>query len=201
MHLQRSDIHELHYICSMANLPSVMRHGILSHQRAAAVQHVSVASEEVQARRAAKVVPNGRPLHQYANLYIDARNPMMYVLKDRHLDLCVVRVAPEVLDLDGVVIADGNAAGWMTRFGPSPRGLTAIDRDKVRAEWWNTSYEAKRVRCAEVLVPDVVPPRLLKGVYVSSEAARQRYLKLDLTEPRLPATLDERMFYIGGGLD
>lgn len=182
----------------MATLPSIVRLGILSHDRAQALPHHSVASPEVQARRAAKVVPNGRPLHQYANLYIDARNPMMYVLRGGHLELCVVRVSTNVLDLPGVVIADGNAASGMTRFGPSPQGLASIDRDLVFAEWWSDSWEAKRARCAEVLIPNRVPPRFLIGAYISCEPARRRFNELDLTEPRLQTTISEHLFYREG---
>jgi hypothetical protein len=195
MQLQRADLQELHCITPIANLPSILRLGILSHERARAVLHDTVAKPEVQARRACKWVPNGLPLHQYANLYVDARNPMMYYRKESHFDLCVLRVSAEVLDLPGVVIADGNAASGMTRFGASPQGLALIDRDLVLAEWWNGSWEAKRVRCAEVLVPKAVPPEFLFGVYVSCEPARRRCNELDLTEPRLQITINEHMFY------
>ncbi|MDP9369401.1 MAG: DUF4433 domain-containing protein [Chloroflexota bacterium] len=195
MQLRQSDLQELHCIVPMANLPSIVRRGILSHDRADAVPHHSVASEEVQALRARKVVPNGRRLHEYANLYIDARNPMMYVRKGAHLDLCVLRVSTDVLDLPNVVIADGNAATGITRFAPSPEGLARIDRDLVFAEWWNGNGEARRVRCAEVLVPDSVHPRFLLGAYVSCEPALRRFNELHLTEPRLQATVLEHMFY------
>lgn len=195
MQLRRSDLGELHCIVPMANLPSIVRLGILSHERARALPHVSVASDEVQTIRGNKVVPSGRRLHQYANLYIDARNPMMYVRRDRHLELCVVRVSVDVLDLPGVVIADRNAAGGWARFGPSPQGLAAIDKALVFADWWNQSYEAKQVRCGEILVPDEVPPKFFLGAYISCEPARQRFNQLDLTVPRLQATLNEHLFY------
>lgn len=195
MRLTGSDLRELHYIAPMANVPSIVRDGILSHQRARARSHVSVANSDVQAIRARKTVPNGQRLHEYANLYIDARNAMMYVLKERHLDLCVLRVSTDVLDLRGVVIADRNAAG-MARFRPSPSGLTEIDKDLVFAEWWNQNWDAKQVRCAEVLVPNKVAPSFLNGAYVSCLSARQRFNGLDLTEPRLAATINERLFYL-----
>ena len=64
--------------------------------------HVSIAMPEVQAIRAAVRVPDGsklgRPLHTYANLYFDARNPMMYVRKHEHESTCVLCVDPAVLD-------------------------------------------------------------------------------------------------------
>ena len=113
-------------------------------------------------------------LHQYANLYIDARNAMLFRRQAEHLDLCVLRVSTDVLDLADVVIADRNAAADLVRFSPAPQGLALIDRELVFADWWNGSVEAKQVRCAEVLVPGEVPPRFLLGAYVSCEEARQR---------------------------
>jgi hypothetical protein len=180
----------------MANVLSIVERGILSHERAAKVQHASAAMENVQQLRSRKTVPGGRPLHQYANLYIDARNVMLYKLKERHLDLCVLRVGTDVLDLPDVVIADGNAAGYMTRFGPSPQGLGMIDKAKVFADWWRDSLEERRARCAEVLVPDSVPPEYLLGAYVSCEEARQRFEGLNWTKRRLDATINEHLFYL-----
>jgi len=159
------------------------------------LNHLSVADAAVQARRATRSVPNGLALHMYANLYIHARNPMMYVRKEQHLELCVIRVSPAVLDLPGVVIADGNSAANWTRFVPSPGGLSAVDRELVLADWWNTSTEAKRIRSAEVLVPGVVTPNYLVGSYVSCKQAQDRFNELDLPDPRLQATIYERMFY------
>jgi hypothetical protein len=195
MQLRRTDLQELHCITPLANVPSIVRLGILCHERARAVDHISAADAEVQARRARRGVPNGLRLHQYANLYIDARNVMMFVRKGEHLDLCVLRVSPDVLDLPNVVIADRNAAADLARFSPAPTGLALIDRDRVFAEWWSDSLEARQVRCAEVLVPGEVPPRFLIGAYVSCEEARRRFDALDLTEPRLQATINEHLFY------
>ena len=69
---------ELHCIMPIDNINSVMTHGILSHERAAKLPHRSVALQPVQDRRDQKQVPGGLKLHQYANLYFHARNPMLY---------------------------------------------------------------------------------------------------------------------------
>jgi ssDNA thymidine ADP-ribosyltransferase, DarT len=53
------DLEELHFITPIANLPSILQHGILSHDRAEKVPHQSVANMEVQDRRASRRVPNG----------------------------------------------------------------------------------------------------------------------------------------------
>jgi len=56
--MERSRIQGLHYITDMANVVSILARGILSRRlaRRAVESHVSVASEDVQARRANKQV-------------------------------------------------------------------------------------------------------------------------------------------------
>ena len=56
-------------------------------ERAKSIKHSSVAMSEIQGRRDLVMVPNGRSLHEYANLYFDPRNPMMF--KRRNEDICV----------------------------------------------------------------------------------------------------------------
>lgn len=83
--MERSRIRELHYITDMANVASMLERGLLSNRlaRRVASGHVSVADAEVQARRASKRVWVGRssrPLHEYVNLYVHARNAMLFIL-------------------------------------------------------------------------------------------------------------------------
>lgn len=166
--MRREDLHELHYITPIANLPSIRRRGILSHNRAQRVAHQSVAIQEIQDRRAKVVVPGGKRLHDYVNLYIHARNPMMYKRKQQHMDLCVLRISSEVLDLPGVVISDGNAASAYVRFAPAPAGLAIVDRELAFARYWTDPdpiewFRRSVARCAEALVPDQLDPRFIQG--------------------------------------
>jgi hypothetical protein len=201
--LDRVEITELHCITPISNLPSILRFGIESHNLAAARPHTSIAMPEVQAIRANVRVPDGslrgRALHSYANLYVDARNPMMYVRKDQHETTCVLLIDPTVLDLPGTVVADGNAGsrGGYTLFSPSPAGLAGLDRDLVRAEYWTDpeyfAYcERKRKRCAEILVPDRVPPEYIVGVRVSCAASQSA---VGAIAPGLPCHIDPHLFF------
>lgn len=108
--MDRDDLKELHYIKPIDNVPSILMHGILSHKRAARLTHSSVAMQAIQDLRATKVVPGGRKLHEYDNLYICARNPMLYKRLEMRDQICVLVVGPDVLDLDGSVVTDQNAA-------------------------------------------------------------------------------------------
>ena len=179
--MNRDDLKELHYIAPLSNLALILQHGILSNAnlKRMGIKAESVASEDVQKIRARKVVPNGRPLHEYANLYICARNPMMY--KRRGAELVVVRVGPDVLNLPSVVIADGNAASGYTAFWSSPAGLQKINKDMVFARSWDSDdpiekLKSKRVKCAEVLVPDKVETRFITGFYVPNIDVKNKVL-------------------------
>ena len=145
---------------------------------------------EVQERRSRVVVPGGRPLHEYVNLYICARNPMLYVLKSQHAALCVLQVAPAVLDLPNVVISDQNAASDHVRFAPALHGLRLVERDAVFARSWKhpdqiAEWRHKSAKCAEVLVPDRVEPGHVAGAYAASGAVAGKLRALAPGWPRL----------------
>lgn len=163
----------------MENVHSVLAHGILSHDRAAALEHRSVAMEEMQDRRRPKSVPGGLRLHQYANLYFHARNPMLF--KRRAEAVCVLRISTMALQVAGAVITDQNAASDYVRFF-HPSQWQMLNFDDIYAREWTHSeddirgYQHKSRKCAEVLVPHCIEPRLLIGAYVPDMPARDRVL-------------------------
>src|SRR4029077_17823283 len=120
---------EFQCIMPLKNIPAVLERGILSNERAAELPHDSIAMPEVQELRDPKPIPGGLKLHQYANLYFHARNPMMYSRKERAGELCVLCISLEVLQLAGAAIADRNAAGnWVRFLDPSQWSLLDFDR-------------------------------------------------------------------------
>jgi hypothetical protein len=184
--MTRGDVTELHYITAIANVPSILRHGILSYNRAQQVAHHSVAMQGVQDRRMGKQIPGARSLHDYANLYFDAHNPMLSVRRARNNDICVLRVSSDVLDLGHVIVTDMNAARDAVRFYDVASGLAALDRDKLFARFWlhqDDPIEADRhkaLKCAEVLVPDSVAPQFIRGAYVANGIALNALQALNL---------------------
>lgn len=168
------DVKELQFITPIENLYSIVSKGIMSHDRIGSRPHLSVADREVQARREAKSVPpDQQKLHSYANLYLSARNAMMFrVIKENGVDaMCVVCVDRAVLYRQGVMIADRNAAADNCRFYGSPEGLAYINADNIFCEWWTTGDSEQRMM-AEVLVPNGVLPELMTGMKVASEKAK-----------------------------
>jgi len=187
--LERADVKELYYITPIANVPSIMEHGILSHEFSKKIPHKSIAMQDIQARRKNKQIPGARKLHQYSNLYFDAHNPMLSRRRDQNNQICILRVDSSVLDLRDVVISDRNAAADYVRFDTVKAGLAALDKDKIYARYWTNAnnqyelWEQKSIKCAEVLIPDRVEPKYIMGAYVANQTALRAFkeLKIQLT--------------------
>jgi len=196
--VNRADVSELHYITPIENVPSILEHGILANRQAARLTHTSVAMEEVQDRRRNKQIPGARPLHEYANLYFDAHNPMLSRRRDQNDVICVLRIDPAGLDLPGVIVADRNAASDYVRFYRAADGIRALDREMVFARFWINAADPfdemirKSVKCAEVLAPDQLEPRFVIGAYVANERALWVFQALNT---QLPVAVNSGMFF------
>jgi hypothetical protein len=175
-----TEITEFHNIMPINNISSVLRFGILSHNRAANIQHESIASPFVQERRNKKI-PNGSFLHDYANLYFHARNPMMFSIKSRS-EICVLRVSENVLNMPKTILSDRNAASDYARYY-STTEISQLDFDLIYSKDWRcpnnpTEYfRRKTAKCAEVLVMDKIPIYLIMGAYVKNDIVQKKLEK------------------------
>jgi ssDNA thymidine ADP-ribosyltransferase, DarT len=197
--MKRSELGELHYITAIENVGSILKHGILSFRRVQGLPHTSIAMNEIQERRAKVIVPGGKPLHEYACLYICGRNVMLFKRKAEHRRICVVRVRPEVIDLPNAVVTNGNASSDYVRFAAAPAGLRIVDRELTFAERWTDEdpveyFKKKFAKCAEVLIPDRIDPRYLTGFYVSSEHPRD--LLTEEIDDELEIEMSPHLFFL-----
>ena len=184
--MERADIEELYYITPITNVVSIMQDGILSNELSKKLRHKSVAMEEMQDKRKIKRIPGARRLHEYANLYFDAHNPMLSKLRDQNDRICILRVNASVLDLPDVIISDRNAASDWARFNNVIDGLAALDKDKIYASYWTNAnnqydlWENKSIKCAEVLMPDTVEPKYIVGAYVANQTALKAFQQFSI---------------------
>lgn len=195
--MERADVAELHYIAHIDNLDSILDNGILSRyhaKRRLGGSMKNIANPEILARRAERSIPKGLPLNRYANLFFNARNAMLYSMPTKQdipfRDITILRVDPSVLCLPGVVVTDTNAA---TDVSPSwhtvEEGLSLIDKEELFAKYWthDNPIEERHHRqrmMAEVLVPDIVPPKYISGAYLYSDhtlTPLSKYERLDTT--------------------
>ncbi|MBN1972786.1 MAG: DUF4433 domain-containing protein [Sedimentisphaerales bacterium] len=176
-----------------------MQYGILSHERASKLVHYDISLSDFQDKRNLKTVPGGLKLHQYANLYFCARNPMMYKRRGHRDNLCVLRISKALLKLRDVVLADQNAASKYVSFYKSPQGLNCIDFAMVFADNWThpedkiTEWRHKSAKCAEVLVPHCIDIGYIDGAYVANETAE---INLKNAKFDKPITINENMFFM-----
>lgn len=206
MHLE--EIKELHYICLIKNLKSILEHGILCHNSACKIDNIdmSFADSKVQERRRKKLLPNGRALHEYVNLYFDARTPTLFKRIDPRgeslvNELCVCQVDPAVLDRREVWVTDMNAAASIACFYTVFEGLPKLDKKLVYARSWKSDdareYDRrKKMRCAEVLVPDKVTSQLIIGVKGGSSMALESIgITMNEVNRNIPVLLDKDLFF------
>jgi hypothetical protein len=76
----RRSIRNLYYITHRANVGSILRHGILSHEevQGGGIDFTAIYDTEIVSRRSSILTPDGRSLWGFANLYLQPRNPMLY---------------------------------------------------------------------------------------------------------------------------
>jgi hypothetical protein len=191
-------ITEFQCIMPIANVPSVMLHGILCNEEAAKLEHESVAMEEVQAVRHDKEVPGGLLLHQYANLYFHARNPMLYKRRAERDSLCILRVDSRIGRSAGVVFTDGNAGSrrYQRFFGYSE--IKQLPFEEIYCTDWNHPNPREKSRlkfhkCAEILVPERVPPEMIYGALVANESAKYSLAGLGFSGE---ITIDSPFFFL-----
>lgn len=175
---QRSHKKYVYNIMPIENIPSVLTHGIVCYDYMSDIKHLSVAMNEIQERRNEVVIPNGLPLHKYANLYFTYNNPMLYKRQDEAESLCVLALSSKVLDLDGCVVSDRNASVSLVRFYSPIEGMEELDFEIIHAKYWNSENpfekrKNKAIKCAEILVPYCIPSDYIVGAYVVNEKSKE----------------------------
>jgi hypothetical protein len=175
-------VHEFHNIQPIENVPSILELGILSFYEAIKLPHLSIARDDIQKKRDVKIIPGGLPLHQYASLYFDARNPMMFKRINERKDLCVLKISKSVDEIENVVFSDQNASSDYARFYSPEEGYERLNFDLIyTADWRHPNdqvmyFKHRSIKCAEVLIPNLLPPQYIKSIYISDENMRQ-YVK------------------------
>lgn len=173
---ERTGQDSLYNIQSIDNIRSIMQNGLLSFELASKINHTSIAMNEVQKRRDAVKVLGRLRLHQYANLYFDPRNPMLYKRKDQNDNLCILKISDSILDLTNIVVSDRNASSSYAIFYDVKTGIEQLDFGLIYARYWNDNdplekARKKSIKCAEVLVPSMIPYTYITGAAVANNIA------------------------------
>lgn len=197
--MPKPDIKGLFYITHVNNINSILRHGILSHTlvEERKVQFTPIYDAQIVSNRRQRKTPNGKSLWDYANLYFQPRNPMLYRVineKDKK-DIAIVGVLPDILKQPNAFVSTGNAASLPSDILPVKEGLKAIYQmwKVINSEWWNDTDGSKRKIMAECLVPELVPPDLIQAIYVTSHSVADK-LRSELRS-NVPVIPEPHMFF------
>lgn len=179
-----------YYITHIDRLESILKEGILSRSQLnrttrrnlfQIIQNRLGWDQKMRSIHDENIVQNrkhktfkGRSLWDYANLYFQVRNPMLFrVIRQSDLGkdkIVVLQVNADILDGDNVGITDGNAASSKTQFFEDiPKGLKALALQQLNQTYWTNSDDAKRKIMAEVLVYDKIPKEKITGIYTANE--------------------------------
>jgi hypothetical protein len=143
----------LWHITHCNNLESIVQHGIVSNKHAySRFQPLDISNHDVQKWRDRVEPFHGRMVHEYAPLYINVRNPMLFAKKNLNNELCLLEVSLSVLNDSYFIFTDGNAASRDTKFFENLKDLNMVPWDVLSANYWNDFPDGKRKRCAEILV-------------------------------------------------
>ena len=177
--MTKAAIKSLYYITHVDNIPSIIEKGILSHgeMETQKIPYTPIYDEQIVGNRQKKATPAGDTLWNYANLFFQPRNPMMYRImrEKKNSDIGVIGIDPAVMNQSGnVYITDGNAASGATEFYSVMEGRKVLDQQWkcITAEYWRESDGSKRKIMAECLVPEKIPPELIHSVFLCDMQVR-----------------------------
>lgn len=195
------EVEYLYNICSINNLESVCKNGLLSKNKMKEMnisKYTDLSNPKVQKRREPKKV-FGSPLHDYANLYFNARNAMTFYLK-KQIDIssvCIICFSKKLLNLKTAAVTDRNAAcDDYTYYRPFD-GFGEIDFKTVfDRSWDNKDFDIKQtvksIMEAEVLILDKVDKSFIEKIKVPNKVAQDRVLSLNLG---IDVEIDTDMFF------
>lgn len=197
---RKAEIKSLFYITHIENVPSILKNGILSHAlvEARKLPFKPIYDAAIVSNRKNKATPERASLWEYANVFFQPRNPMMYrvVHEKAPKELAVIGVKPSVLQLPHVMVTDGNAANNPTRFFKASEGLKVIESQwpVIQAEYWNDLDGSKRKIMAECLVPEGIPGDQIHTVFVADQEAKKRAEEL-MGPTKIPVVAEPKIFF------
>jgi hypothetical protein len=197
---KKQSIKGLYYITHIDNIPSILTRGILSHKLVEEqhVQFTPIYDAQIVSSRRERFTPDGKSLWEFANLYFQPRNAMLYrvsIEKNKKF-IAIIAVSPQILDYPTTLIAVGNAASPLSEILPAKEGLEAVNEmwKVINSDWWKKEDGSLRKMMAECLVPDVIPPQLIHSIYVANHSVADS-ISLPPTVVSKPIIPEPHMFF------
>jgi O-acetyl-ADP-ribose deacetylase (regulator of RNase III) len=198
-------IEGLYYITHVDNIASILENGILSHAliESKGIDHQKIYNANVINKRAGRVVIAEKTLWDFANVYFQPRNPMMYVV-DRNIpsidNIAILLVSKSILNSREAFVVNGNAASLSSEIiSTSDDKFQSILREirkNVDNDWWKEEDGTKRKIMAECLIPNLIEPKFIEAIYTPTEKAKDSiFQKISLKFPALSVVVAPEKFF------
>ena len=165
--LIRFSILHLYHLTHKNNLESILAHGLLSHDTSynKNLTNYTISNSDVVNIRATKTESiNKKKINEYAPLYINPRNPMLYVKKEIQNDIIIICFERSLIYNKGSIFTDGNAVNFPTKFYNNLEDLNKINWQCLNSRFWIDYPDGKRICCAEVLVYSNIPSSKIRKI-------------------------------------
>ena len=189
----------LFYTAHLDNIKSILELGILSHNIAHSkgVVNVDISMQQVNERRNRIEPTLGGNIHDFAPLYINPKNPMLYYLcaNGQRENLILLKVTPQILLADNVAFSDGNAAVRTTNFYTNIDDFNKLNWTIIKDNYWTNYPDGKRIKCSEVLVQDKIPIYYVTNIFTYSEATLEKILPLFPNHLGIETYINKQLFF------
>ena len=165
--LNRYGIKYFYHITHIDNLFKILEKGLLSHNivNKYNLNKCNISNSAIVLRRGNIYDPIfGKPVNDYAPLYINPKNPMLFVNENEQENIVILCFDRKLILKDKVLFTDGNAASNSTEFYKSILKLDRLRWDILKADFWSDFDDGKRCRMAEVLVYKRIKPNYIRKI-------------------------------------
>ena len=200
--LNRNEVYSLWHITHRDNLASISKKGILSHNGAFILDYVDISNQGVQDRRQ-KIEPiNNRAIHEYTPLFINPKNAMLYFLKDKREELCLLEISLDVLECE-YIYTDGNASRRDTDFyGDDDYSFESLAWDNIFSESWTHFGERDEEKMSqmqsEFLIYPSIKSKYIKKIHCYSKESVKFFKNTHIDKP---ISLNRQAFTFEGEID
>jgi len=188
------DIGCLYHMTHISNLVSILESGLLSHNLAHSKYHLrDISDQDVNARRIEIEPIYKRSMHDYVPTYFAAKNPMSYKRREISDDLVILKINPALLLQAGTLFTDGNAASSYTHFYREIEDLKQLNWDCLHCDYWPDYPDGRRIRCAEMLIPDRIEMSDITAIAVNRKKSLKKIEQIAM--PFVPVSVQKELFF------
>ncbi|WP_445368161.1 DarT ssDNA thymidine ADP-ribosyltransferase family protein [Methylomonas sp. BW4-1] len=178
----------IYHFTHIENLPSLLETGFLAnnHPKFPKENHLSVAAQGIQYRRAKMEVPcgPGGVVHDYVPLYFGSISPMLLgVINKKNIDqfeMLYFEFPISLICREDIVFTDASAnTDQPPNFYSDPADLDRLNWDEINSKKWSSANDTLRhQRMAEVLVHSNLPLQDATRVVVWNEHIKKQVSQL-----------------------